>query len=993
MRKSRAFLFASIVMLFFAIKPNIAKADHCAGGEVIYEWISDSTYRFFFKFYRDCTGIDAYGTQDLCCYNSCTNSTFSVTMNRWLGTIPPGVPNGSAVSAGCSLYPTKCTTPASNIPGYQEFWFSCIVTLPLKCNYWKFSVSVSARNTSTNVSGGGYLYLETTFNNTLPGADSNSSPYFSIKPVPYCCVNQPYSFNNGAVDPNGDSLVTDVMFPQTTSSTCPAAPFNVTMQGATPAYSIPSNPIQTNNSFNVAATSGQLTFTPTLTGNPTLTVRVREYRNGVLMGSIMRDVQVQVLVCSTQPVSVNTVATTVTNGAKVGNEIRGCTNLPLSFCFDVKSADTSAVLVVEDNHHFVVPNATITYTHQADDSVRGCFNWTPGIKDTGVKNIIVTVKDSTCRPPGIMVYQSFVVPIYIWPPTRGLGDTTICPGGPAYLSAKGGSGFQWSVLPGGDPITSLSCVNCTSPVAKPFDTTYYVVTSTANPYCGNSSKDTVRTTVLPGPSYTKQPDPVTCPHNPVQLDIQPNPPTGVTYSYKWKPSTYLSNDTIYNPISNPNSDVTYIVEIRSSNTVCKGYDTISVDVLDGFKILTPDTAICEGGSVNVNIVGDPRYTFSWSTPSPAGGINNPNIISPTITPGVTGKYKYTLTATYALCATDSVSSFYIDNQPIPSVTVDEDAIICFGDTMKLHGIVKPATYPYSLNWTPGVSLDKTNVADPIFTANVIGNNTLTLTASSSAGCADSDAVTLTVFKADFLRLTNNDTALCSGDSLQLNLNPTTAKTFGWYPTTYISNAVGTNPYVWPPSTQTYYAYGIDSNNCTDTAAVKVTIKPTAIVSLPDSVRLYPGESYQMNPEGNCLYFSWFPTVGLDKSNISNPVAKPDVNTKYIVRAATEYGCTATDEITILVMPDSYLEFPNAFTPGSGTNGTFKAITLGNSKLKSFIIYNRWGTKVFETSDINKGWDGKYNNELQPMGVYIYTVEAVTASGRTVTKQGNMTLVR
>ena len=58
-----------------------------------------------------------------------------------------------------------------------------------------------------------------------------------------------------------------------------------------------------------------------------------------------------------------------------------------------------------------------------------------------------------------------------------------------------------------------------------------------------------------------------------------------------------------------------------------------------------------------------------------------------------------------------------------------------------------------------------------------------------------------------------------------------------------------------------------------------TLKAT--VSMPDTVILYPGESYQLNPQGNLLYYSWFPTVGLSpNAAVSNPIASPTVNTRY-----------------------------------------------------------------------------------------------------------------
>jgi gliding motility-associated-like protein len=167
----------------------------------------------------------------------------------------------------------------------------------------------------------------------------------------------------------------------------------------------------------------------------------------------------------------------------------------------------------------------------------------------------------------------------------------------------------------------------------------------------------------------------------------------------------------------------------------------------------------------------------------------------------------------------------------------------------------------------------------------------------------------------------------------------------------------------------------------------------ARVSIPDSTELWPGQSYQLDPDGNALYFSWFPTVGLSNPGVSNPLATPLVNTRYFVTGTTESGCVATDSIYIMVHEESAINMPNAFTPGVMSNPEFKVSRTGIATLKSFRVYNRWGAKVFESSDIDKGWNGTFNGEPQPMGVYVYTVEAVTNKGKTVTKQGNVTLIR
>src|SRR5690606_6386501 len=101
---------------------------------------------------------------------------------------------------------------------------------------------------------------------------------------------------------------------------------------------------------------------------------------------------------------------------------------------------------------------------------------------------------------------------------------------------------------------------------------------------------------------------------------------------------------------------------------------------------------------------------------------------------------------YPTCL-DSLFKLKIEVQPNPTVTVDDDAKICYGDTMKLNGVIKPDWYTYDLVWSPGASLDNSKKADPIFTANSVGNTTLKLVAKSSANCSDSDDVTLEIFPA------------------------------------------------------------------------------------------------------------------------------------------------------------------------------------------------------------------------------------------------------
>lgn len=585
-----------------------------------------------------------------------------------------------------------------------------------------------------------------------------------------------------------------------------------------------------------------------------------------------------------------------------------------------------------------------------------------------------------------MYSHIFTVPIYIWPATKASNDTSVCPGQPVQLSVNGGGNFTWTTISG--PANTLNNPTSQFPIASTYASTSYAVQSGQTAFCGDKSRDTVNITMLPSPTFTPVADITTCPGVTSQMDLQLQPIPNVTYTVTWSPGTYLNNPNIPNPTVTPQGDITYNIVIGATNNTCKGFDTVKIDVLDGFQIQNNDTAICLGDKVQVNTTGDSRYNWTWQTNDLSGGtsISNQTINNPEITPPATGKYTYTLTGSYAGCK-DSTASFDIEVQPVPTVTLPDDASMCYGDTMQLKASVTPA-YNYTYSWSPGTSLNNPNIADPIFKA--LSSTKLTVTASTSAGCKDDDEIDLTVFPGEFVFL-SPDTIICPRDTAYLRMEGKGLKGYYWSPGEYISDISSSLPYVWPATTQAYTLYARDTNGCYDTAKVRVTVKPAATINLPETIQLYPGESYKMDPMGNALYYSWFPTAGLDNPNIANPTAKPQVSTRYIVTARTEYNCTAIDSVDVIVNADSHIEMPNAFVPGH--NSKLKVLHLGEAKLKSFSIYNRWGVKLFETNNIDEGWDGSYNGEPQPMGTYIYTVEAESYTGRKVSRQGNITLIR
>ncbi len=983
--KSRILFKVSILIAVFITLFNSSFAN--AGGEISYQWLSDSTYRVFFKYFRNCSGPAEPDSQYLCIYNSCNSVSTTVTMFKSTGTLINGNANGSNIISNCPGSPTSCQNILSTIPDYREWWYTATITIS-RCNFWRFATWITSRSSNNNLNGGGALYVEAAFNNLA--FQGNSSPYFSIAPIPFVCNNQYFTYNNGAVDPNNDSLATEIVNPLS-GNNCSTAPTNIGFNPASPSFSIPNNPIQTNNSFVLNSATGEINFTPSASGTSALAIKVKEYRNGLPVGYVMRDVQVQVLNgCTTTPPTLTVNSTTINGGNYSNNVMKGCIGQQLSFCVDIKSADTASILKASDNHLLSIPTAILSYSHLNDDSVRVCFSWTPSAIDTGLRSVIISVKDSTCKAPGYLPNYAFTIPIFIWPAVKVFNDVSICPGTSVTLHAQGVGSFLWNTLPGGSTVSSMSCTLCPDPIVQPTLTTSYYAESLLIPYCTNRF-DTATVTILPIPQFSPLKDTTTCPNTPILLDLKTTPPVGSTYKYQWSPATALSNDTISNPIANPQTTTTYTIIINVVGSPCFSYDTVNVKVLKGFQIVTPDTAICLEQSLNLVAVGDTSYKYLWSTTSGANIIPN-NTLTTFVNPFVLGNFTYILKGTYPGCI-DSIDSVHIDVQPYPDVLAGNDIRICTGASVQIKGSVTPATYPYLVKWNPIIGLNNPGIADPVFTANTIGTDTFTLYASSTAGCTDSDKVVITVFSSELLTITSKDTSICSGDSIQLHISGNGLKTFSWFPNFNISDPRSYDPYVKPVGTRTYIARAADEHSCTDTESITITVKPAAVIYLPDSVVLYPGDYYHLEPQGNCLYFNWLPERGLNNNKISNPITKPDSNTRYVVTGKTEFGCSTKDSIDIILSPDSYIDVPNAFVPNSDRNFIFKPVHLGKVSLKSFSVYNRWGTKVFQTADINEGWDGKFNGELQPMGVYVYTIEATTFSGKKFTMCGNVTLIR
>lgn len=588
-----------------------------------------------------------------------------------------------------------------------------------------------------------------------------------------------------------------------------------------------------------------------------------------------------------------------------------------------------------------------------------CASFKFNFEATGVKAEFVLAtnsSDSGCAPHTVSFEnESIVADNYVWDFGDGSPTTTVESPTHTFVSP----GIYTVTLYANNPV---SCITDDT-----FTTKIYV-------FSADEPQLVTRDTVI-------------CMFQNVDIGVEVlNPST--TVSYSWSPATAINGSPNLQVVNvDPTLSQDFTVTVTNTDALCSASATadVHIDVFDPilFNMVSNDTVICAGQSVPLTVEGDPMFTYQWS---PDIDITNADTNSTVATPQQSRKYM--VTVTYGDCVPHQ-DSVWVNVEPVPVVNAGPDHVICSYDTVQLYAGTLPSNFAnYKYEWHPGINLTDSTIVNPVFSG---GETTLLgVTVSTPAGCSGKDTVSIVVHPGKFLEV-SADTGVCPPALVQLNASG--AQSYHWSPAYGLSDATIADPVATPGTSVTYTATGVNAFNCIDSQQVQVDVYPQALLSIPDQATIWPDEHYTISPEGNCLYFNWFPTSGLSSGVVSNPDAAPMVRTRYYVTATTEHGCIAKDSIDILVNEESVLDMPNAFTPNDSYNGQLKIMKRGLATLKHFRVFNRWGNKVFETTDIDKGWDGSFNNSPQPMGVYIYSIEAVTSSGKIFTKQGNVTLIR
>ena len=190
---------------------------------------------------------------------------------------------------------------------------------------------------------------------------------------------------------------------------------------------------------------------------------------------------------------------------------------------------------------------------------------------------------------------------------------------------------------------------------------------------------------------------------------------------------------------------------------------------------------------------------------------------------------------------------------------------------------------------------------------------------------------------------------------------------------------------------------LSTSSCDSVVVIHVSTfpKPSFVIEA-NAMEVEQGDTVQLNAVSNQpLTYFWTSIFSLNNNLIAQPVATIRNPGWLIAQATDSNNCRATDSIFIAVKDCAGNIFvPNAFTPnGDGNNDEF--MVYGTCILfQRLMVFNRWGEKVFDSANINRGWNGYYKGELQMPGVFVYVVTFSGAhSGQTEMRKGSVALIR
>ncbi|MEP7320641.1 MAG: PKD domain-containing protein [Saprospiraceae bacterium] len=560
-------------------------------------------------------------------------------------------------------------------------------------------------------------------------------------------------------------------------------------------------------------------------------------------------------------------------------------------------------------------------------------------------------------------------------------DTSICAGSlvtlkSTILNPVEGMSYKWLAA------DSMLCSNCTDYTFRPEQSTQYHFITIHPNGCTRSFNQSIQTRINPIKNIQITDDTTVCKDEPIAILVNA---INDVFAYTW--DSTRSGLSCYkfckNPIAIPTSNTTYVVAIRDG-TGCERFDSVSINLKAPVPIdLGPDRTICRNDSLLLIVKDITQARWSGSS-----GISCTNCSSPVLRP--TGPSMYILNALSQGCLVhDSIRINILTSDLIKGAS---DTTICIGSTVKLTGLSSKI-----INWSPDIFLDNATAISPV--ASPTSSITYRATAREDL-CTTTDSIKINVLNNTVIKGVSR--TVCPLDIVTLSVSGEADK-YQWTGPDILSGQNSSSIQIKANNSAQYIVIARNKTCPADTEDIKVIV--VDFIRLKDSVsyNVTSDQPFKLNKSLNAnkkFIFNWSPASNLSCANCQDPVFVGNENKLYTFSIFDQgTSCMLEQKVTINIIPscnvNDYFALPNIFTPNQdGKNDILFPIPKSTDQIKSFRIFDRTGEIVFESFDINFGWDGKLKGKEMANGVYVYLLEAeCTQTGQSVFLSGDVTLIR
>jgi len=343
-------------------------------------------------------------------------------------------------------------------------------------------------------------------------------------------------------------------------------------------------------------------------------------------------------------------------------------------------------------------------------------------------------------------------------------------------------------------------------------------------------------------------------------------------------------------------------------------------------------------------------------------------------------------------ANDSAFSDFVI-YPLPDASAGPDTVLCYDESYTMQG-VGGAMY----QWIPARFLS--SATDPGAVAILSDTSEYyTLIVTNLYGCKDTTHVLLKVRPKLQVKAISSTPNACFGDRFALYANET-----GGYSKQYETRWPadnGTGDTLMVTAGKSGWHSVVLNDHCspaiaTDSVYVAVTPQAkAAFVNSPSGTISINRILDFINQSKNASSYVWFLGNGDTTSQADPIVSYQDTGTYHVILVARgENGCrNDTSRKTLEVLNGTVLIYaPNVFTPdGDGLNDVFTIKGTGIASYQ-YDIYNRWGEKIFHTSQTRQNWDGTFKGRLVEQNVYVYTLDVLDIYGDHHYLSGNVAVI-